>query len=74
LPTPSSSTITGSFASSGTSPSFASRNAVPTVGCPAKGNSARGVKMRNFLAPCALAGGSTNTVSERLNSAAIACI
>ena len=51
-----------------------SSTAVPTVGCPANGNSAAGVKMRS-LARCAeFSGGSTNTVSGRLNSRAIACM
>src|SRR5687767_1541598 len=52
-------------------PSFwivASTAAVPTVGCPANGSSALGVKMRTRQ------GGNTNVVSGKLNSRAIACI
>lgn len=48
--------------------------AAPTLGCPANGNSSAGVKMRaRYVAPTWV-GGSTNTVSDRLNSSASACI
>jgi len=46
----------------------------PTVGWPAKGSSRPGVKMRRRARCRASSGGSTNTVSDRLNSPAIACI
>jgi hypothetical protein len=45
------------------------------LGCPAKGNSATGVKMRTVaMASLPSGGGSMKTVSERLNSVAMACI
>ena len=52
----------------------ASSTAVPTVGCPANGNSRAGVKMRSLARLALSAGGNTNTVSDRLNSRAIFCI
>ena len=51
-----------------------SKTAVPTVGCPANGNSRAGVKILTFARDDRFAGGQTNTVSERLNSRAIASI
>ena len=68
------------FASSDTARAFdppskrASSTAVPTIGCPAKGSSRLGVKMRMQARCAASRGGSTNTVSDRLNSRAIACM
>ncbi len=54
--------------------SSASKAAVPTVGCPANGISAAGVKMR-MRAECAGPSGFiTKTVSDRLNSRAMVCI
>ncbi len=47
---------------------------MPTVGWPAKGSSRAGVKMRNRARWRGSSGGSTNTVSDRLNSLAMACI
>ena len=44
---------------------------MPPVGWPANGSSRPGVKMRTFLAARGSVGGSTKTVSERLNSRAI---
>ena len=52
----------------------ARRTAVPTVGCPANGNSRFGVKMRMSARCRESAGGKTNTVSDKLNSPAIACM
>jgi hypothetical protein len=52
----------------------ASTWAVPTVGCPAKGSSAPGVKMRRRRECFALSGGKTKTVSERFSSRAVACM
>ena len=73
-PTPSSSTMTASCSARPEKRSSARQTAVPTVGWPAKGSSCAGVKMR-ALAECAgFSAGSTKTVSERLNSRAIACI
>jgi hypothetical protein len=54
-------------------PSVANTKAVPILGCPAKGNSARGLKIRTS-AVCGPFGGRTNVVSARLNSAAMDCI
>src|ERR1700692_2965737 len=56
------------------SPKRARTNAVPTLGWPANGISARGVKMRTRAVCSGACGGSTKVVSARLNSAAIACI
>ena len=52
----------------------ASTKAVPTLGWPAKGISALGVKMRTWAVCAGSFGGSTKVVSARLNSAAMACI
>ena len=52
----------------------ASTNAAPSVGWPANGSSAPGVKIRSFRVLAGLSAGNTNTVSERLSSRAIACI
>ncbi len=52
----------------------ASRTAVPTVGCPANGSSAAGVKMRARAVWARFCAFSTNTVSGRLNSRAITCM
>ena len=46
---------------------------MPTLGWPAKGSSSAGVKMRTRASPPA-SGGSTNVVSERFISLAMACI
>ena len=54
--------------------SLASTKAVPIFGWPANGNSARGVKMRTCAVWAGSCGGSTNVVSARLNSPAMACI
>src|SRR5581483_2007401 len=51
-----------------------SSTAVPTVGCPAKGSSAPGVKMRSLARCFFSSAGSTNTVSGWLNSRAMLCI
>lgn len=48
--------------------------AAPTVGCPAKGNSAPGVKIRSRAVWSGLSGGRTNTVSERFISLAMRCM
>src|SRR5215472_165509 len=70
-----SSKIIGSFTVPPTrSLSFAKTYAVPIFGCPANGNSARGVKMRTCAVCARSCGGSTKVVSARLNSPAIACI
>src|SRR5260370_22355251 len=50
------------------------RIAGPTVGWPAKGNSRAGVKMRTRAVFTGSRGGMTKTVSDRLNSRAIACM
>jgi hypothetical protein len=47
---------------------------VPIVGWPAKPISARGVKMRTRQSCRPSSAGTTNVVSEKPNSAAIACI
>ena len=47
---------------------------MPTLGWPANGISALGVKMRTSAVCAGSLGGSTKVVSARLNSAAIACI
>ena len=54
-------------------PVVARVNAVPTLGCPAKGTSMAGVKMRTRRV-WPRSGGSTNALSEKLNSRAICCI
>src|SRR6185312_13905205 len=54
--------------------SCARTKAVPILGWPANGISARGVKMRTCAVCAAALGGRTNVVSARLNSAATACI
>ena len=47
--------------------------AVPTLGCPAKGISRAGVKMRTRrVLPCSA--GRTKVVSEKLNSRAMSCM
>ncbi len=48
--------------------------AVPTVGWPANGISCAGVKIRSRRVCAGSSGGSTNTVSDRLNSRATRCI
>jgi hypothetical protein len=48
--------------------------AVPIVGCPAKGSSRAGVKMRTLCVALGSVAERTKTVSDRLNSRAIACI
>ena len=45
-----------------------STNAAPSVGCPANGSSAAGVKIRIRTSASSACGGSTNTVSEKLIS------
>ena len=47
--------------------------AVPTLGWPVKGSSLPGVKIRTRASPPA-SGGSTNVVSDRFISRAMACI
>ena len=51
---------------------WVSTQAVPTVGCPANGNSQAGVKIRTRALPGSRE--STNVVSEKLVSSAMACI
>src|SRR5579863_511034 len=48
--------------------------AAPTVGWPANGSSRLGVKILTRALLTAFLGSNTNTVSDRLNSAAIACM
>ena len=55
-------------------PSRASANVVPIVGCPAIGSSSPGVKIRMRTSVPAASAGSTNVVSEKFISLAIACI
>src|ERR1700734_3868854 len=55
-------------------PSRARTKAVPTLGWPANGISARGVKMRTWAVCSRFCGGRTKGVSARLNSVAMACI
>ena len=57
-----------------TIPARASANAVPIVGCPAIGSSSAGVKIRTRASVSGRSGGSTNVVSEKFISFAIACI
>ena len=49
-------------------------NAVPSVGCPAKGISAAGVKMRMRTSASGVVGGRTKTLSANIISFASACI
>ncbi len=58
----------------GTSPSRAATNAVPIDGCPAKGISPPGVKMRLRYWAAGFVEGKMNVVSERFISRAIAAI
>ena len=51
-----------------------STKAAPSVGCPAKGSSAAGVKMRMRTSAPSACGGSTKTVSDRFVSRASRCI
>ncbi len=51
-----------------------STNAEPSVGCPANGSSAAGVKMRMRTSASAARAGRTNTVSENAISFASACM
>ena len=55
-------------------PLRASANVLPMVGWPAIGSSAPGVKMRIRTSVSGRSGGSTNVVSEKFISLAIACI
>ena len=79
---PSSSTGTGPILSSRTNreapsgaiPCAASTHAVPTVGCPAKGNSRAGVKIRSAATQSGRDGGKRNTVSDKFISRAIFCM
>jgi len=52
----------------------ASTNAAPSVGWPANGSSADGVKMRILTSASAVVAGSTKTDSERFVSRASACM
>ena len=63
--------VTGSWAA--TRPTETSVQAVPMLGCPAKGSSMAGVKMRTRASPPA-SGAVTKVVSERFISVAICCI
>ena len=72
-PTLSSSTTTASCSPS-PKRSSARQTAVPTVGWPANGSSRAGVKMRTRAECAGFSAGSTNTVSDRLNSRAIVCM
>ena len=65
--------VAGDLAAMAT-PARASTKAVPTLGWPANGISALGVKMRTSAVCAGSLGGSTKVVSARLNSAAIDCI
>jgi hypothetical protein len=65
-------TVTG-FSIGPSSPAVARANAVPTLGWPAKGTSIVGVKIRTRRV-CPASAGSTNVLSENLNSRAICCI
>ena len=47
---------------------------LPMVGCPAIGSSSPGVKIRMRTSVPAVSGGSTNVVSEKFISFAIACM
>ena len=47
---------------------------MPIVGCPAIGSSSPGVKIRTRTSVSARSAGSTNVVSEKFISLAIACI
>ena len=47
---------------------------MPITGCPAKGSSRSGVKIRTSACPVARSAGVTNVVSDRLVSRAIRCI
>lgn len=58
----------------GSSFSVASTHAVPMVGCPAKGTSRAGVKIRTRAAQSGRVGGRRNVVSEQFISRAMACI
>ena len=74
-PTRSSSTIVKSCAASVSGARrCASSAAVPTVGWPAKGSSRAGVKILRLAVLGRFRGARDETVSERLNSAAIACM
>ena len=55
-------------------PVRASANVLPIVGWPAIGSSSPGVKIRIRTSVPAVSGGSTNVVSEKFISLAIACI
>ena len=55
-------------------PARASANVVPMVGWPAIGISSPGVKIRMRTSVPGVSGGSTNVVSEKFISFAIACI
>jgi energy-coupling factor transporter ATP-binding protein EcfA2 len=55
-------------------PLRASANVVPIVGWPAVGSSSPGVKMRRRASVPGCSAGSTNVVSEKFISFAIACI
>ena len=55
-------------------PARASANVVPIVGCPAIGSSSPGVKIRIRASVPGRSAGSTNVVSEKFISFAIACI
>ena len=55
-------------------PARASANVLPIVGWPAIGSSSPGVKMRIRTSVSGRSGGSTNVVSEKFISFAIACI
>ncbi len=69
-----SSKVTSRVRSSGpNSPARARAKAVPTLGWPANGTSVVGVKMRTRRV-CPRSAGSTNALSEKLNSRAICCI
>src|SRR5437899_7843224 len=58
----------------GTTPNCASKNHVPTTGCPARRSSSCVVKMRSRASARSLVGFWLNTVSERFISRAMACM
>jgi len=73
-PTPSSKTTVVVPPGTSMRPRRARTAAVPMVGCPAKGISAAGVKIRTRRVWRGSSGGSTKVVSAKLNSRARACI
>ncbi len=73
-PASSSNTTASPIAAPNKVPRSATETAVPTLGWPANGSSAAGVKIRTRAVVAAFSGGNTNVVSDRLNSAAMRCM